>query len=806
MNARDPWSARQHPSERLVRGYRSRAAAHDSSSIFGRLYEPSVLVPLLVLVATALFSWGPNPHHILPGLVRCVWNAVVALVPARLLFAIDGWLNPPLFPRDPKKAPAPMQPATYAAKSEALRRILGLDAGIPGGIMASVSQAGRHPGASFGFAKSDCARPAGLGNISNSCYQNSILQGLASLKPLSGYLGAPAAVAEAKGDAGSGINAKTAGTLLELISDLNAPGNNGSTLWTPAVLKNMSTWQQQDAQEYFSKLLDEVDSEVAKAARLLRGNSCGLGDALRDALGDCAATVSPSSSPTATVSSPATTTTTTTTAAAATPTTTATSQPSDDGFSTNLGSQHSDDSGYQSLPTLRKPGGDESGPCPDRGPAAALRNPLEGLTAQRVACVACGWSEGLSMIPFNCITLSLGMDRREHDLYERLDAYTRVERIPGVECGRCTLLEAQRLMDMVIKRIGVDKAPPTVVERAAAIEQALEEDDFEEETISRRCQISKKIGSTKTKQAVVARGPQSLVIHMNRSVFDENTGQMFKNLASVRFPMLLDLGPWCLGSAGKPPPGVASPAGKEEQDLEKIEKLPPPIDDEHGEDEEEEQWILDPTISMVAGPNKSKITGPIYELRAVVTHQGRHENGHYICYRKHPRPGKLHSGGSDEKKVAAPPNLAPDGHAHSGDKAAVSTEEDASAQPASQNPSSDPEEAEEDADWWRLSDQNVTKVSEEVVLSQGGVFMLFYDCVDPVPVLTSEANDSPISVSAGDGEGENDADDDEASSQKAARYGGADPTPPPVSPAPRDGAADVEALAEAQGVPLPPGE
>ncbi|KAL8371819.1 hypothetical protein RB595_001560 [Gaeumannomyces hyphopodioides] len=801
MNARDPWSARQHPSERIARGYRSRAAAHDSSSsILDRLHEPSVLVPLLVLVATVLFSWGPNPHHILPGLVQCVWDAVVALVPARLLFAVDGWLNPPLFPRDPKKAPAPMQSATYAAKSEALRRILGLDAA--GGIMASVSQAGRRPGASFGFAKSDCVRPAGLGNLSNSCYQNSILQGLASLKPLPGYLRAPATVAEAKGDAGSGINAKTAGALLELILDLNAPGNNGSTLWTPAVLKNMSTWQQQDAQEYFSKLLDEVDSEVAKAARLLRGSSPGLGDALEDYL----AAISPSTSPTATTSSPATTTTTTTTTIT---TTAATSPPSDDGFGTSLGSQHSDDSGYQSLPALRKPGSDASGPWADRGPAAALRNPLEGLTAQRVACVACGWSEGLSMIPFNCITLSLGMDRREHDLYERLDAYTRVERIPGVECGRCTLIEARRLMDMKIKLKGVDNAPPADVERAAAIEQALEEDDFEEETISRRCQIGKKIGSTKTKQAVIARGPQSLVIHMNRSVFNENTGQMFKNLASVRFPMLLDLGPWCLGSAGKPPTGATSPSEKEEEDLEKIEKLSPPIDDEHDEEEEEEEerWLLDPTTSMVAGPNKSKITGPIYELRAVVTHQGRHENGHYICYRKHPRSGNPPSDGSDEKKGVAPPNLAPDDHVHSGDKAAASTEQDASAQRVSQDSSSD-HEAEEDADWWRLSDQNVTKVSEDVVLSQGGVFMLFYDCVDPVPVLTSEADESPANVPAGDEEGENseDEDEDEASSITAASGGGADPTSSPLSPAPRGSAVDVEALDEARSVPLPPDE
>jgi ubiquitin carboxyl-terminal hydrolase 1 len=60
----------------------------------------------------------------------------------------------------------------------------------------------------------------------------------------------------------------------------------------------------------------------------------------------------------------------------------------------------------------------------------------------------------------------------------------------------------------------------------------------------------------------------------------------------------------------------------------------------------------------------------------VVTHYGRHENGHYICYKKHP--------GFESQKEQ----------------------------------------------WWRLSDDDVTKVTEEAVLSQGGAFMLFYDCVE----------------------------------------------------------------------------
>jgi ubiquitin carboxyl-terminal hydrolase 1 len=79
-----------------------------------------------------------------------------------------------------------------------------------------------------------------------------------------------------------------------------------------------------------------------------------------------------------------------------------------------------------------------------------------------------------------------------------------------------------------------------------------------------------------------------------------------------------------------------------------------------------------------------------FQLSAVVQHYGRHENGHYICYRKHP---------------GSPPQTddEPD-------------DDDA-------NPDAGQER------WWRLSDEDVTPVSEDVALGQAGAFMLFYDRV-----------------------------------------------------------------------------
>ncbi|KAG9932613.1 cysteine proteinase, partial [Aureobasidium melanogenum] len=203
-----------------------------------------------------------------------------------------------------------------------------------------------------------------------------------------------------------------------------------------------------------------------------------------------------------------------------------------------------------------------------------------------------------------------------------------------------------------------------VVQRLQAVEQALADGDVSDDTLNKKCQIPKKsrVSSTKTRQAVVARAPQCLVIHVNRSVFDEYTGAQSKNLAEVTYPKTLNLGPWCLGTTRT--------AG------------------------DQEEWRMDPSRSMIGSSGKDARSE--YILRAAVTHYGRHENGHYICYREHPE----HIQDSDNNTLAK----------HTPTK------------------------------WWRLSDDDVSAISEDHVLGQGGVFMLFYERVD-VPVPGSVAQD-----------------------------------------------------------------
>ncbi|KAF5019654.1 hypothetical protein F66182_8335 [Fusarium sp. NRRL 66182] len=601
-------------------------------NVWDRILQPSVLISCLVIAVTLTYNLYASTTTIqesLQLLGTSLWDGFVYIIPERLLDALDK-------PDNSTTTASPsmlLADRHHIAKGEKVRRILRMTRSR--GYMSSVVEVRNRAlsltSSVLGF-KTESDRPPGLGNMDNSCYQNSVLQGLSSLKSLPEYLSAYLQVSSADDDR------DVAQTLQTLIADLNDVSNYGTTLWTPGVLKSMSTWTQQDAQEYYSKVLDDIDKSVAKAIKNTQPQHPGL---------------------TAKIDK-------------------------DD----TAASEYSDDSGYQSMnnSTISEP--------------KLPRNPLEGLLAQRVACVRCGHSDGLSMIPFNCLTLSLGLNKNQHDLYERLDAYSKVEVIENVECPKCTLLKVQPLLAKLVDRKR-DDDPSTeqfaeLLRRLEAVEQALEEDDFEDKTLTEKCKIpsQSKVSSTKTKQIVVARPPQSLAVHMQRSVFDPSTFDMTKNSAPVNFPMTLDLGPWCLGSAGQ----------------------------SAADSTMEEEWLTDPRQSMIAGDlGSSRFTGPIYELRAVVTHYGRHENGHYICYRRYPRHSPPTKVIDDNDSINEP-------------------DEDQKTQPDLRaNGEGRDEVGEPEMDWWRLSDHNVSMVSEEMVLSLSpGVFMLFYDCVDPTMVMTDE--------------------------------------------------------------------
>ncbi|EUC31384.1 hypothetical protein COCCADRAFT_101463 [Bipolaris zeicola 26-R-13] len=465
--------------------------------------------------------------------------------------------------------------------------------------------------------------PPGLGNISNSCYQNSVIQGLASLPSLRDHL------AKTTSEHPSLSPESTNGALFEIITKLNDPENKGQHFWIRGKLKSMSTFEQQDAQEYYSKILDALDEEVKKTASSKRRSSVSWLEVTK-ILSD-----SPN-----------------------------TDEKTQEG-----------EKGDSEKPAVQAPA-----------------NPLEGRLAQRVGCTSCGYSEGLTLIPFNCITVSLGKNH-DYDIRECLDEYTNLEFIDGVECAKCTLLKLQKTLTPLVSK----KPESPLKARLDAVQEALEKEDFEDKTLLKTLNVPKKnwVQSTKSKQAVVARAPQALVLHVNRSSFNEYTGMPFKNTAGVSYPSVLDLGNWCLGGA---PKGSEKPATSEEE------------------------WPKDPRESMLPR-GKPIFDSPFqYRLRAAVTHYGSHGNGHYVCYRSHP-------------KTISKPTENEEADASSTDDKELEDEKE-------QEEAQDEAAASPSEQWWRFSDDSVYPVSEEEA-HQGNVFMLFYERIDestPVPSHSATEN------------------------------------------------------------------
>lgn len=352
----------------------------------------------------------------------------------------------------------------------------------------------------------------------------------------------------------------------------------------------MTTAQQQDAQEYFSKVLAEVDNELA--GNVKRKDS-GLGEI---------------SSPDITPASKST---------------------------------------FDLYP-------------PRHG------NPLEGLLAQRVGCTRCAHSDGISLIPFTNWTVPLG--QHSYDVRDCFDDYTSLEYIDGVQCPKCTLLGVQNKYKTMLRGNLPKEHMTEIRKRLRNVEDALKEDDFSDATLIQKCKIPKTQWASvrKSKQVTIGRAPKSLIVHINRSGFNEHTGETYKNSSAVQFPLFFNLDAWCLGKVS----GTESDGA------------------------EIESWFMDPNQSMVDNSGADIPDSPAnYELRAVVTHSGSHASGHYVCYRK-------------------ATYIEPDTASIDGDE----VDEESQTSPFDE--------------WWRLSDENVRLVNENTVLHQGGVFMLFYERID----------------------------------------------------------------------------
>ncbi|KAF8592300.1 cysteine proteinase [Ramaria rubella] len=495
----------------------------------------------------------------------------------------------------------------------------------------------------------------GLVNISGTyCFLNSTLQALASLSYLHPHIEAIHARAERLDVPTPIIDA-----LRDILTDLNTPSTSPRAMRPIAIINALSapvpgkrsalfsSREHQDAQELFQLISESVKNE-ARAVDEEASRDRGLGDLSR----------APSEAPDAAA------------------------------------------------------GGREK----DVG-----KGVFDGLTANRRSCVECGYTEAVMHFSFD--NWQLAVPRiASCRLEDCLSDYTRLELLTDCICRRCSMLathrrlvlEADRATEAVASASAEEGASASKKKRArearkheARVKAALEEGRIEEDV--KGVKMEKVFSRCSTKQAMIARPPPILALHLNRSIHYAGSG--VKNTCRVLFPELLDLTPYTtsgqLSTTPSAPLSIPPPAP-----IPSASSLTPPRS----------------TTPTPADHAHAHIPRILYRLAAVVCHYGAHSFGHYVAYRR--KPPSTHRLGPPVLRCpigcecAACLAFGPVRDEGGGEGKDGSNEGKTDENAMHEMP------AYTASRWLRISDDTVDEVGLERVLAEGGgVFMLFYERV-----------------------------------------------------------------------------
>ncbi|KAF5339668.1 hypothetical protein D9757_014855 [Collybiopsis confluens] len=338
---------------------------------------------------------------------------------------------------------------------------------------------------------------------------------------------------------------------------------------------------------------------------------------------------------------------------------------------------------------------------------------FDGLTANRRSCVVCGYTEAVMHFAFDNWQLAVPRMASTCLLEDCLSEYTRLEVLRDCICRKCSMTatlrrlthEIQALTEVPNPSSSKKKRLKDVKKMAAKVKAALDEGRVEDELKDVRME---KVISISTKQAMIARPPPVLVLHINRSMHFTNYAA--KNNIRVVFPEVLDLTPFTTSGnlSTVPTSSLSTPSPQPRR-----------------------------STTPTPEPRNDSSSRTIYRLSAVVCHYGQHSFGHYICYRRKPKSGSGEAKWRPPKLVIELSNEAA--------SSPLGREFDSSDNTPTTQDQQNEEDAEgfeeyiwEDADpstaagtgkgWLRVSDDAVIEVGIESVLQEGsGAFMLYYE-------------------------------------------------------------------------------
>ncbi|KAI0371622.1 cysteine proteinase [Pilatotrama ljubarskyi] len=319
---------------------------------------------------------------------------------------------------------------------------------------------------------------------------------------------------------------------------------------------------------------------------------------------------------------------------------------------------------------------------------------FDGLTANRRSCMECGYTEAVMHFPFDNWQLAVPRMVGACRLEECLEDYTRLELLNDCICRKCSMLATYRRLEQEVERLNeasqASQDPTSSKKKRARdarklltrVKAALDEGRIEEDI--KGLKMEKIFSRASTKQSMIARPPPVLALHLNRSMHYGHYAT--KNNCRVVFPEILDLTPYTTSGqlSTQPSAPISSP--------------PPPIPI---------QRSVTPTPSTYAVPRT------LYRLAAVVCHYGQHSFGHYVCFRRKPRPPS-----AGDRRFAPPKLACPLGCdcARCERYGPVREDDESGPRPG--------------RGWLRISDDTVQECGIERVLQEGsGAFMLYYERV-----------------------------------------------------------------------------
>ncbi|KAI0045115.1 cysteine proteinase [Auriscalpium vulgare] len=339
-------------------------------------------------------------------------------------------------------------------------------------------------------------------------------------------------------------------------------------------------------------------------------------------------------------------------------------------------------------------------PAPALAAQEVAKGVFDGLTANRRSCVECGYTEAVMHFAFDNWQLSVPRLAASCRLEDCLAEYTKLELLTDAMCRNCSMQATLKRLEQEADRLSEavhDDAHASASKKkrsrearklATKVELALREGRVEEDI--KGVKMERIFSKAHTKQAMIARPPPVLALHLNRSM--HHGAYATKNTCRIAFPEILDLTPFT--TSGKLSTAPSLP----------ISSTPALL-----------PRSTTPTPAAYATPRV------LYRLAAVVCHYGQHSFGHYVCFRRKPLPPTL-----------GPARFTPPRVRHFvGCECEVCERFGQVCDADEDSP----------ARWLRISDDSVSEVGTEAVLAEGsGAFMLYYERVaHPRPSASAES-------------------------------------------------------------------